>query len=158
MPDENHEKFLGHLEASKDAVWIIARWYWGQGHEVMIPPTKAAPARKDWQEFADGGDLFVNGKRIEVKNIGYDFTCLDDWPFPNFFVCAKHAWDNADPKPYRICYLNKARTHIAVLHCQESCDQWRVQDVVDSRYTDEAQPTYVCYKSVPKFGPLTMRN
>ncbi len=158
MPDEHHKKFLEGLESSKQAVWLVARWLVDHGYTVTIPPTSEAPEQKDWREFADAGDLEVSGQRVEVKCLSAEFTGPDNWPFPDFIVCAKHAWDNADPKPYRICYLNKAMTHFAALDCLGTCDQWTSRIVADSRFDGREQPTYVCNKNLPKYGKLTMRN
>lgn len=152
--NEHHKKFLQGLESSKASVWLVARWLSDHGYAVRIPPTSKAPEQKDWQAHADDGDLEI-AQRIEVKALTCDFTSRDDWPFPDFIVCAKHAYDNAKPKPYRICYLNKAMTHLAVLDCRKTHMEWVVKTVRDSRFDDREQETYVCDKGLPQFVKLT---
>ena len=158
MSAEHHTKFLQGLKASRVAVWLVARWLVDHGYTVTVNPTSYAPKHDDWREFADEGDLLINGHRAEVKCLTANFTSVDDWPFDDFIVCAKHAWDNADPKPYRICYLNNAMTHFAALDCLKTCSQWTWRIVKDSRFDDREQKNYVCDKTLPQFGKLTMRN
>ena len=154
--DENHAKFLDHLEASKSPVWLVARWLCDHGFAVSLSPTSKASAHDEWREHVDDGDLGIT-VRVEVKHLSCGFTSEADWPFPDFIVCAKHAWDNAKPKPYRICYLNKDKSHLAVLDTATR-DDWTVDRRTDKRYNNVAQDFYICDPSMVTFGAIKRKS
>jgi hypothetical protein len=104
-----------------------------------MPRATSAPTREEWASHADDGDLYVNGWRIEVKKLSATFTCAEDWPFgAKFIVCAKHAWENANPKPTGFIYLSANASHIAIVYGAH-CHNWRVEKRKDSRYIGETQ-------------------
>ena len=53
-----------------------------------------------------------------------------------------HAFDRAVPKPYGYIYLNKAKTHMAMVMCQTS-KKWYVEKRTDKR-TNIEQEFYLC--------------
>lgn len=123
----DHDTFLGHLRESHKTVWLVARWLWAMGCNVYISKVREAKRHAEWKQFADDGDLYVfsdsgSRRRIEVKGSGADFTGPHDYPYHDMLVCAKHSYDNADPKPYAYVIVNKARTHAGII--KPGC--WRV--------------------------------
>ena len=98
--DDNHKKFLSHLDESANAVHYIAKWLLNKGYNVQINAASRANSHEDWKAHVDSGDLFIQ-QRIEVKHLSCDFSSAETWPFGGkFIVCAKHSWDRAQPKPY----------------------------------------------------------
>lgn len=151
--DANHEKFLSHLDASSGGVSLAKAWLESRGHEVSIRPSGRAEARADWKNHADNGDLTIS-LRVEVKQLGCDFTCEADWPFRDkFIVCAKHAFDRAKPKPYGFIIINRAGTHAAFVLCSDA-RHWTVERRKDSRYDGVEQDFYLSPLPNVKFGQL----
>jgi len=147
---QNHELFKGHLSESRGGVLAVAEWLRSRGTHVMLSPSSVAKSYDKRMEAVDGGDIYMM-LRAEVKHIkSKEFTCAEDWPFPDFIVCAKHAWDNATPKPFGIFYLNKSGTHIAFLSGDTS-QHWTVAKRKDSRYQDYAQEFYFAPLKYVKF-------
>jgi len=157
---EDNRRFVNHLNASQQAVWEMAQWLSSLGKVVTIPPTKVTPSYEERMNFVDEGDLYIcdvrgqDEKRVEVKHLGAQFTCAEDWKFgEHFMVCARHSFDNADPKPYLYIYLSKDKTHIATLK-GDTHAQWFVKTYKDKRYDDMTQEFYICKTNLLKF----MRN
>jgi len=130
----------------------VADWFVRKGYTVRIPAMRIAPSHDEWEDFADDGDLMVE-RRIEVKHRDVDFTDAGTFPFPDVIVCAKHAWDRADPKPYAIVSLNRAMTHAAIIK-GASAAYWRVQTLEDKRYC-EKQDFLICPMRYVTFVTLT---
>lgn len=145
--NSNHDKFLKHLEGSSESVFIVAKYLHSKGLDVRINALKKAEKHSDWNEYKDEGDLFIfnNEKsyRIEVKGLTCDFTNKNDWCFKDFIVCAKHSFDNANPKPYAYFILNKKRTHCAVVK-ETTSDNWNIVSRKDRRYENVVQEFYTC--------------
>lgn len=150
---ENHKRFLQHLEASEGGVWKAARWLHKQGLPVKVNVSGKAPSAEQWSKYTDQGDLEVS-MRVEVKNLSADFTSRDDWPFGgDFIVCAKHAYDNARPKPYAFIYLNRARTTLAIVK-GESRPRWVIKTRRDRRYENVEQEFYFALMDDVRFVTL----
>ena len=141
----DHLKFLGHLDESEKAVWLVAQMLSKRGHKVSVPVTTKAETYGEWKDHADDGDLFIErpALRVEVKRRGCDFTDAGDWPYPDFMVCAQHSWDRASPKPYLYIILSKSGTHAASVFGSSS-SSWNVEKRTDSRYENVRQPLYFC--------------
>ena len=148
-------RFKKNLMNSQEAVWDVARWLQSRGNAVTVNPTFVAPDHSQWKDYADNGDLFIT-QRIEVKHRGVDFTCADDWPYSDFMVCAKHAWDRALQKPYAFIYLNKSKTHVAIVK-GETHKTWTHEKRTDSRYDRMTQEFYFCDVSHVAFMPFQIK-
>jgi hypothetical protein len=134
----NHDRFLRHLDESQGAVMAVAGWLKSMGFPVRINPTFKRPHHADWREYADSGDLEI-GQRIEVKHRPKIlFTGPDDWPHPNFIVCAKHAWDRAHPRPHAFICLSGDFSHAGIVYGRD-WKEWAVEEKRDSRYADYKQ-------------------
>lgn len=147
MKEGNHPKFLRNLDESKAGVALIARWFqWGE-YKVRIPSSTRAASHAEWRRHADNGDLFTTGHglvnaRFEGKHLGYNFTGRHDWPFsPHFIVCARHAWDFAERKPYAFISLSKDTRNAAVVFGRDH-DLWYVESRGDHRYQNFEQKRY----------------
>lgn len=136
----NHNRFLEHLQSSDEAVWHVAKWLSSRGYSVSVPSSTKAKERGQWKQHADNGDLFIV-QRVEVKRLRIDFTSRDDWPFSEFIVCARHAFDNANPKPYFYVILSHSMKHAALVKA-DSHRRWYTAVRTDSRYEGIAQEFY----------------
>ncbi len=152
--ESTHPAFLLGLEESQKAVWLMASWLSRQGFSVRIPHAPLlTPTHADWRDYSDQGDLEL-GLRIEVKRLGCEFTCAEDWPFKNFIVCSRHSWDMANPRASRFYYLNKQMTHAAIIRPASSSDLWRVETIKAGNHADKLEEFYVCDVSCASFFSL----
>ena len=160
---ENHKRFHAHLEASKPAVKLARDYLEGLGYKVRNkknkknPTNKKSPSYEVRMEYVDDGDLeyYKDGewRRVEVKHLSGTFTSRKDWPFRNYFVMAKHAWDKADPKPDIFISFNRDFTHIATVHGSTS-DEWYPHSFKDRRYLDYRQTAYCCPLDLVEFSTV----
>ena len=152
VPDDDHQRFLQHLRESEPARWAVAQWLSKRGYSVQLPPMKEAETRDKWKECVDDGDLFVT-MRVEAKQLSYDFTCREDWPFKEFMLVSKKAFDRAKPKPHGFVILNRAGTHAAFVLSSGSKD-WYVSKRRDSRYQNVIQESYFAPLDSVIFAPF----
>jgi hypothetical protein len=152
--EQNHQDILVNIEKSKSGVHRVAAWLNEKGYTVVVPPVVAVQCSyEDRMNYVDNGDLFIQ-QRIEVKARSIDFTCAEDYPFKDgMYVCAKHSYDNARPKPHSYIYLNRAMTHAAIIK-SATYKHWEIKMVKDSRYKDFVQPTYSCPLSMVQFTKI----
>ena len=133
------------------------------GGLVLVPPfDDHAPSYAQASDYPDTGDLFliepdqldtIERRRIEVKELTYDFTSHANWPHGNrFFVCKTRVWDEAKMRPFVFCYLNPAWTVFARLLASTSSAWWR-EEIKDGR-TEIVQETFVTTLDNVKFFPL----
>lgn len=151
--ERDFQRFVKHLDESGDGVWSAARWLSDLGYSVTVPPTYVADSFTDRMSHTDNGDLYIN-MRVEVKTLGINFSCREDWKFgEKFIVCAKHSFDNARPKPYGYIIQSADMKHIAVVNSSTS-KQWYVEQRKDSRYEDMTQSFYLCPINLVKFHKI----
>jgi len=123
---------------------------------VQVNTAPILDDHKNWKSYADMGDISI-AQRVEVKQLGVNFTNSDDFPFaPKFIVCARHAWDNARPKPYAYIILSKDSQTAAIVY-GSTHEHWGVERRRDSRYVDFEQDFYFCPLSLVKFINLNGR-
>jgi len=159
VQEANTVKFQQHLAQSGEAVWTVARWLHGTGWYVIVCPVSVTPNYDERMKHADAGDLYVKreragkAERVEVKRRGVHFTCAEDFPYDDFFVCACHAWDNATPKPSVFVILNADMTHAGIV---EACTHrhWTATMRFDSRYQEYRQNFYTAPLDKVEFVPL----
>lgn len=158
LEDRNNERFLRHLKDSQDDVWRIARWFSDKGYEVRIPPTSYSKNYQDRLNHIDQGDLYVKfqkEERIEVKGLSARFTSKDDWPMgKTAIVCAKHSFDNADPKPFFYLLLSADKVHAMFIR-SDTKEHWEVREYTDKRYESMRQRFYVCPLQYIKFSAVS---
>lgn len=137
----NHKKFLSRLRKSQEAVSFANRWLLQQGYDVLQTATREAPAAKNWEEFADGGDLFIY-QRVEVKRLGVCFS-QGNWPYgTKFIVCGKNAFDRAKPKPFVFLILSNDMQCVASVR-SETRPHWYVEKKRDAGYENVEQDYYL---------------
>ena len=156
--DENHKRFIKHLDESQSAVDYAKKYLESLGYEVRDKPeTKKTPSYEERMKYVDDGDLYYykdgDWRRVEVKHVSADFESAEDWPYKMFFVMAKHAWDKADPKPDILISFNRDYTHIATVYGNTS-DKWYLQSFKDRRYLDYRQTTYCCPLDLIEFSKV----
>ena len=150
---DNFQKFIKSLEESKKDVWRIANYLCEKGYPVTVNPTFVCPDPSKWKDYVDDGDLTIS-LRVEVKRSSKSFTCVEDYPFADFMICAKHSWDNSRPKPFFYIIMNKDKTHIGVVKGTSNKD-WHIAEKGDSKYGDGySQEKYMIPKEQVHFMAL----
>ncbi len=157
-PEErDNRKVVQHVRQSQDDVWRVARWFSDKGYEVRIPPTSYAKNYQDRLNHQDKGDLYVKfqkEERVEVKGLSAQFTSKDDWPMgKTAIVCAKHAFDHAEPKPFFYVLLSADKIHAMFIR-SDTKEHWEVKEFNDKRYESMRQRFYVCPIEYIKFGNI----
>jgi hypothetical protein len=156
---ENLKRFHKHLDESQASVQFAKKYLESQGYEVRGKPAKTTPSYEDRMKYVDNGDLeyYKEGewKRVEVKHTSRAFTNAEDWPFKNMFVCAIHAWDNADPKPDIYIQFDNDMSHVAEIPGSTSTE-WFKMSFKDSRYVNYRQTAYCCPLDLIKFSKVEM--
>lgn len=163
VDDPVHQAFLQNLADSDEAVDIVGAWLRRLGFAVRKGKLGLnAPTHASWRQYRDGGDLHVQHalvqgtQRMEVKGRKLRFTGLRDWPFreKTIIVCAQHAWDDAQPKPWWVFSLNEQATLVAALHARSNAG-WDTRLVPDKRYgPDYTQLCYLAPLTQARFLPL----
>ena len=153
----HHPGFIERLKNSHPAVFKVGSFIKSKGYKIDIPKTEYAPEASEHEKYADDGDLFYYGKytnsknRIEVKRLGVEFTNSKDWVFgKDFFVCAKHAYDNAVQKPLCFFILNHSLTHFAIIK-SKTVNHWTTKIAKDKDRTTP-ETFYLCPLNMIHFG------
>lgn len=108
--DKIDPTFVDDLEASREAVEVVAEWLRRQGYgTVYVPPTRVRPDTASRMSYSDVGDIEVT-HRVEVRRRFIDFTGTDDYPYPTLFVERCSKIDHADPRPWAHITLNRSMT------------------------------------------------
>jgi hypothetical protein len=97
---------------------------------VTLPKRRLAKDFADRKEYADKGDIYASGKRMEVKHLKRDFV-YREWPFATVTICAKASFDAADPKPDYYFILNQPMTIAAIVDVRNTRPIWTVRKQTD---------------------------
>lgn len=149
---DNWTHFTDQLASSYQTVYSVAHWLTGKGYSVTMPKRAVAASAKDASTYVDEGDLFLH-LRLEVKRRKLDFTCKEDFPFPDIMVCSRNSYDRADPKPFTYYMVNKAGSHAAIVRSSTS-KNWTIQTTKDGRRVNYQQEIYYCPVELLEFVKL----
>lgn len=127
--DEIDPTFIADLRGSEAAVERGAGLLRGMGFEVWKPPLRIRPDSAVRAQFRDKGDLYASKDgqthRVEVKQrITTHFTGRHDFPYATIIVDVCHAYDGAEPKPWKYLLFNKPLTCVAIVHCATTEALW----------------------------------
>ena len=108
----------------------MATYLLNLGHTVTLPQRRLRADFADRKEFADRGDIYASGKRIEVKHIKHNFQ-HGAWPFETAAICAKKSFDAADPRPDYYYIVNASLTVAALVDVRTTFPDWLVRRITD---------------------------
>jgi hypothetical protein len=111
---EARRQFLDALWYSEPARWRVARWFSTRGYAVSLPSAMHSHHLERVFGQEDEGDIQIT-MRIEVKQISSEFTCREDWPFPDFIVTSRYQFDYSRPRPHAFAVVNPSATHIGIV-------------------------------------------
>lgn len=98
--------FVNDLKESCRHVAKVAEWLRSTGKTVKVNPIHIRDNVRNMSQFADGGDIEVDGKRVEVKQRRVRFFSKESFPYETIIVDAAHIWDRANPKPVAYILTN----------------------------------------------------
>lgn len=108
----------------------MATYLLNLGHTVTLPQRRMARDFADRKEYADKGDVYASGKRIEVKHLKRDFP-YGEWPFDTATICAKASFDAAHPRPDYYYLVSQSMTVAALVDVRTTFPDWIVRKQVD---------------------------
>ena len=108
----------------------MATYLLNLGHTVTLPQRRMARDFADRKEYADKGDVYASGKRIEVKHLKRDFS-YGEWPFDTATICAKASFDAAHPRPDYYYLVSQSMTVAALVDVRTTFPDWIVRKQVD---------------------------
>jgi hypothetical protein len=151
---EQHQKFLKRLAGSISAIFKVAQYLHSKGYDIHIPPIKYAPTAAEHLDYVDDGDIKIRKdggewERIEVKGIKHQFTCREDYPFPEFMVNSKKPVDRANPFPKAYFIVAKDLEHCAIV-MGSTRSQW-YEVTRNPTNTGVEETFYATSLDVPKF-------
>ena len=132
---EHNPNFKPRLQASNWYVEKVAKYLEEHGHNVErhYDPT-IAPTPEDSIEYADHGDLHVDGKRVEVKFRSTGFQSKSDWKESYALICAEKVLARAvkeEALPHVFITVNITGDYVALVHWFTR-DMWTLRTVNDS--------------------------
>ena len=135
----------------------VAGWMAKNGRVVIVGPMTFAKTHADWKQHSDSGDLFeitheqlksLEKKRIEVKTLGYEFSCRRNWPHREFAVCERRSWDDApeDEKPEAYVLLAKSMKYAGIVLPEKTRSRWYHGSLPNRNYQGEDRRSlvYMC--------------
>lgn len=127
--------FVQDLKESQKAVVLTATTIQAllPGAAVHVPDMEIRPDERFVGQYADDGDLFVNGHRIEVKQRRLMFTGPEDFPYDTITVDVQHTWDRAvktGKVPVAYVFWNKDLT-ASMLILGKTSGEWKRVSKID---------------------------
>lgn len=122
--EEKDPTFVDDLKASVPDVARVAQWVRERYKcETTIFPLRIRRVASEMAGSSDDGDFDahiggldyrVDGKRWG-KHQKKDFTCREDFPYDEIFVCECHQWDKLKTKAMTYIIMNKAATFAGIV-------------------------------------------
>lgn len=159
------DEFNDYLKKSDEFRECYGKHLLACGYEIFYPETQLYKGKKYRMQTKDEGDIkiikpdygWINVKKLSPKNIGANFTCLDDWYFqpprykqPNFIVCSVSSFEEAKEKPKCIITSNCKQTHLAIVESSTKDYWWEEERTAQW----SPQLFYVCLPELAIFIPF----
>jgi hypothetical protein len=109
--------FIRDLGESRIAVNDFAARCRERGVMVWLPPERTRPDESVRSQYADDGDLMVQGRVEHKVRTNLTFTCRADYPYATVIVDEVYKEDekSGDP-PLMYVIEDKTRTHAAIVY------------------------------------------
>jgi hypothetical protein len=129
MKDE--KRFFDDLALSRRAVNDFAERLRRDGIKAWLPPERTRPDASMRSQYADAGDLMVQGRVEHKVRMNLHFTCREDYPYATVFIDEVYKADAKGGDPvFAYVIENASRTHAAVVYGWTR-DKWTVETVRD---------------------------
>ena len=115
MKDDS--SFLRDLSSSRLAVNEFAARFREKGVTIWLPPERTRPDASVRSQYADHGDLMIQGRVEHKVRTNLQFTKREDYPYATVIVDEAYKEDEkaCDP-PLMYVIENKTRTHAAIVY------------------------------------------
>jgi hypothetical protein len=160
-----NQAYIENVKAARGAEHLAAQWFRNRGDSAIVLKKKIAKDQSEYLDCLDHGDLMVvmrsfgstNARIMGVKHrIKLDFTCEEDFPYPDIIVCSVNSWIHSDPKPRGFLNINKAKTHLCMVW-SSTWNVWTKKTVHDKRYGTD-QVDFFCPIEFTAFFPMEAPN
>lgn len=110
--------FKRDLQKSWEVVDRFAETYSALGYQVIVAPRQLRPDASQRMEFRDDGDMRLNNIRLEHKQKHAEWTCRDNFPYPDDFrIDEKYKIDDLDRDPmYAFVFSDRTEQYLAVVY------------------------------------------
>lgn len=81
-------------------------------------------------------DLIIGKNKIhcECKSRDFNFTCVDDFPYPDIFIDTVSGYEKKEIKPvYTFCISQKSQAVIYTESLPENCKNWQKKFIYDRK-------------------------
>jgi hypothetical protein len=114
---KDSNSFIRDLGQSRMAVNEFAARCRQKGVAVWLPPERTRPDESVRAQYADDGDLMVQGRVEHKVRTNLQFTCRADYPYPTVIVDEVYKEDEkAGDPPLMYVIEDKTRTHAAIVY------------------------------------------
>lgn len=156
MNSNDWEKYKTHVADSIPTVWRVIKYLSSRGHTVQMPPTHIASNQSDRLSMTDSGDFFLV-QRCEVKQRGFAFSSMDDYPWSSIMVCNKNSFDRRHgSKPAYYLMPSSDFKCMIVVDVNKTEKFWWAEKKKDGRYEDVEEVFYFIDKKNPSVSWMTM--
>ncbi len=147
---KDSERFLSDLSSSRIAVNQFADLARRKGFSAWLPPDRTRPDASVRAEYADAGDMMLQGRVEHKVRTNLRFTCRDDYPYQTVIVDEAYKEDAKSEDPVLMYVIENAdRTHAAVVYGWTR-SRWKIEsrhDPIQGRVCD----FYTLDKSLVRF-------
>jgi hypothetical protein len=151
---KDDDKFVRDLDASRVAVNQFADKLRRDGIQAWLPPERTRPDASIRHDYADEGDIMVQGRVEHKVRNNLHFTCKEDYPYPTVIVDEVYKEDAKASDPvFAYVIENASRTHAAVVYGWTR-DKWQVETRRDTIQGRDCH-FYVIDKRWVRFCDLT---
>lgn len=124
---KDDQKFVADLNASRVAVNEFADKLRRDGIQAWLPPERTRPDASVRREYADAGDIMVQGRVEHKVRNNLRFTCRDDYPYATVIVDEVYKEDAKSNEPvFAYVIENADRTHAAIVYGWTR-DKWQIE-------------------------------
>lgn len=146
---KSDQNFLADLSRSRQFVNAFALAAEQSGVVAFMPPEQVRPDASVRGQYADAGDLFIQG-RVEIKTRkNMSFTGREDFPFDSVMFAESYTVDRWLYPPLMIVVQSSAGTACAVIYGWTK-RWWRKEKKHDKTVGREIE-VYVCPVSKVRF-------
>lgn len=130
MASKTYKQFTNDLEASRGAVFAVARHIQASGRDVILPVHNVTPSESERFNYQDQCDLKV-AMPHQVKQSSREFQSVEEFGFSMVTVDERYKIEKQEEAPpYAYWIVNKSRTGaIVILWATKS--RWDVYTVSD---------------------------
>ena len=130
---KSDKQFLGDLSASRRAVNEFADKLRECGLQAWLPPERTRPDASVRDQYADAGDLMLQGRVEHKVRTNLNFTSKEDYPYQTVFIDEAYKVDAKADTPVLAYVIENATRTVAAVVYGWTRDHWQIEEVFDSK-------------------------